>query len=50
MTNFCLIFMMKDMLNPLLNSVFKQCCDKIEHPDLITDWTHNMDAAVYLKH
>ena len=51
MTNFCLVFMTKDTLNPLPNSFnffVKQRLDKIEHPALITEWTHNMVTSDYL--
>ena len=27
----------------------QKCLDEIEHPDLISEWNHNMDTAVYLK-
>ena len=47
-----LIFMMKYMLNYILNSLtvfVKQYPNVLEHPSPITEWTHNMNTAVYLK-
>ena len=42
---------MKEMLNCIPNS-FIFChkrIEKLEHPSLITEWTHNMDTAEYPK-
>ena len=49
-TNFSLVGMMIDMLNQLSNSFnfVKQRLDELEHPDLITEWIHNMKKDAYL--
>ena len=46
MTNFCPVFMMIEMLNPLpKHFIFvKLRLDKIEHTALKNEWTHNIDT------
>ena len=49
--NFCIVGMMKNMVNPLPNSFnccIKQRLDNIEHPGLTPEWIQNIDTADYL--
>ena len=50
--DFCLVGMMKDMLNPLsksFNYFVKQRIDEIEHSSLVTEYINNMDSAAYVE-
>ena len=50
MTPMLQLFMIKIMLNALalqFKSFFEHCLKEIEHPDILEDWTRNLDEAAY---